>query len=100
MWVLYMNKITAPAGTVDLVCTAKSEVELVDFIAREKVAPYDSNQYRKCFREGGPLEWFNDEGQIRDFGTEEQWIAETIEKRNDALAKITAAAPDVSKFTN
>jgi hypothetical protein len=62
--------------------------ELEAFLERERVEPYKkagpnhhrgSVDYSHCFREGGPLEWFNDplikERHFIDIGTREEFVA-------------------------
>lgn len=41
------------------VCKAFTREELVTFLATEKVEPYKDGMWSKCFKKGGPLEWFN-----------------------------------------
>lgn len=39
---------------------AKTEADLIAFLAREKVPVYTDGRWGKVFRQGSPLEWYND----------------------------------------
>jgi len=39
---------------------ADTREELVAFLARERVDPYRDGRWGKVYRQGGPLEWFNE----------------------------------------
>lgn len=93
MYVLMLNDMrSAHFENVQPVARANTREELEAFIARERVEPYTdtgertvlhntdlaaqiaghhveqqrSYSWRKCFKRGGPLEWFNDPDTTRD----------------------------------
>jgi hypothetical protein len=70
------------AEAFDSVARASTRQSLLDFIQRERVEPYSDGQWKKVFRKGGPLEWYNPPSFTDTFFIE---IGTTIE-RSDWLA--------------
>src|SRR3990167_5836528 len=60
MWELRLNDMRTPqVELLRQVIRANTRDELEAFLAREKVALYFDRHWRKYYRAGGPLEWFN-----------------------------------------
>lgn len=60
MYILIMNDIRHASLKMNTaVCQADTEAELVNFLESEKVQPFNDGEYRKYYKKGGPLEWFN-----------------------------------------
>lgn len=70
IWALALNPMRGQAEERRPVARANTKEALQRYLERERVKPYDDvgdnmnspNQpyiYRKVFRKGGPLEWFN-----------------------------------------
>ncbi len=59
---LYLSDMRAPDfnDSDRLVAHAPDRESLVELLRREKVPFYMDGQWRKTFRQGGPLEWCND----------------------------------------
>jgi len=90
MYVLQLNNMRdSNIEILQPVARANTEEELQAFLDREKVDVYfEQNsgiKWRKSFRKGGPLEWFNPpfESDIAYHfvcvGTRDEWISEAIE---------------------
>jgi hypothetical protein len=88
MFVLQLNDMRLPKSEM-LGPVARSEKieDLIKLMDDEKVPEYLSqdNRWRKQFRQGGPLEWFNppmgevhlnDEPYILNLGTAEDWATQ------------------------
>jgi hypothetical protein len=101
MFVLQLNPMRSNAENVVPVARAETREVLLDFLRREAVESYISdNQWRKCFRQGGPLEWFNDPGPhmepwigvpaIVDVGTRDDWMRRAGERYDREMASIFA----------
>jgi hypothetical protein len=75
-YVLVMNDMRSPKIEYgEIVCWAETAQELIDFMDSERAdEPYRSpgrdgpETWGKTFREGGPLEWYNDPGSDSPFG--------------------------------
>ena len=90
MFILQLNEMSMNAEYVAPVAWAENAEALLALLESEKVEPYQEGSWRKVFRKGGPLEWFNDPGPnvepwigvsgIVDVGTEEDWIQRAIEQ--------------------
>lgn len=101
MFVLQLNPMQSNAENVVPVFRAESREELMALLQGEQVEPYTTdNQWRKCFRQGGPLEWFNypdggyawiDVPAIVDIGTREDWMRQAGERYDRTIAGIHAA---------
>ena len=63
MWILQLNDMRAKdVLSLTSVARAETKEELEAFVKQETVDPYQTTGYgdfTKCFKEGGPLEWFN-----------------------------------------
>jgi hypothetical protein len=88
MWVLHLNPMTANAEQVVPVAVAETEQDLITLMEREAVEPYTDGQWRKGFKQGGILEWFNppmdgyswiNTPAVVDIGTEADWVNDSIE---------------------
>lgn len=78
MFILNMNPMTGRAENCTPVARAETKEALLAFIESEKVEPYQDGPWSKCFRRGGPLEWFNPPDcqlfpAFVDVGTLEDW---------------------------
>ena len=59
--ILYLNDMRSPQiEMLRHVVKAATKEELKAFLARERVESYRDGRWGKVFREGGPLEWFNE----------------------------------------
>lgn len=60
MWSLLLNDMRSPKVEM-LMPAARATTceELLDLLVAEKVEPYTDSPWRKTYRCGGPLEWFN-----------------------------------------
>ena len=82
MWVMLLNDMrSANVETIEPVFRAETKEILFTLLSREMVEPYSDGQWGKCYRIGGPLEWFNppwgfEEGRhFQNAGTREEWAA-------------------------
>lgn len=59
IYYLIMNPVTdrAESGRIAMMSTEKDR--LISHYKNESVSPYDDDRFRKVFRKGGPLEWYN-----------------------------------------
>lgn len=89
MWILQLNPMVSNAETVVPVVRAETREQLLTFMDSEIVGNYQDGQWSKCFRQGGPLEWFNPplggEAWIGvpafvDVGTEYDWQQRAAEE--------------------
>jgi len=106
MFVLQLNPMTLYAKRVVPVVRAETEQELLDLLGRERVEPYvdegGAHSWRKVFRKGGMLEWYNGPGEdmtagagvpaIYNMGTREEWAEAAAHQYDDALTKIPLAS--------
>jgi hypothetical protein len=112
MFILYLNPMRSNAENMVAVAKARTREELEAFVARERVESYsdveneahpegtESNGYyrpgtwNKCFRKGGPLEWYNppevvwDPPAVRDVGTREDAMRRAGERFDEAMMSI------------
>lgn len=80
-WVLLLNDMRSPKVEIQTaVVKAETREELEVFLQSERVEPYRTDdRWGKCFRQGGPLEWFNlpwpeEGGGIRHADELEDWL--------------------------
>lgn len=60
-WLLMLNDMrSCRIEILTVAMTAQTKAELVEFVESERVEPYTDGNWGKRFRQGGPLEWFND----------------------------------------
>jgi hypothetical protein len=60
MWLLQLNDMRASQIEIMApVARADSRASIMALLTREGTAPYRDGPWRKEFRQGGPLEWFN-----------------------------------------
>jgi len=91
MFVLCLNDMRGPKVEVlSPVCCAESAEELVRLMEREKSEPYDDGRWRKAFRKGGPLEWYN-----RPYVNSFEWI----EREMHIMQYFAKTLPHVSELT-
>ena len=99
MFVLRLNPMQCNAEVTQPVARAETREALLDFMRRERVDPYTTdNRWNKCFRQDGPLEWFNDPGPsmepwigvsaIVDIGTRDDWMRVAGERFDIAMAEL------------
>jgi len=102
MFVLQLNPMTANAEALTPLMRAETEQELRDFLASESVEPYidkgGSHPWRKTFRFGGPLEWYNCPNDnmevwvgvqaIVDIGSREDWARRAELEYDETVARI------------
>lgn len=96
MFLLRLNPMRANAESNVIVARAETVDRLIVFVSSEYVEPYTDGEWRKYFRQGGPLEWFNPPDAnpwypcFHDIGTLEDAIQSTIKEWNDMLERIYA----------
>jgi hypothetical protein len=82
MFVLQLNPMTSNAENVVPVVRAETREAIEALLNSETVEPYTDGQWRKVFRQGGMLEWYNPPmgGEswigvpaIADIGTADDW---------------------------
>jgi len=56
---LFANPMRGRAEDSFLVAAAPTREALIDFIRAEEVELYIDDRWHKCYRKGGPLEWYN-----------------------------------------
>lgn len=100
MFVLQLNNMRDKAEIIQPVAWAETQAALVAFLDRERVTPYiTEGHWHKCFRAGGPLEWFNeptgnpmevwvDVPAIVDVGTREDWQMKAGERFDELRQKL------------
>lgn len=76
MYVLLLNNMqSSQVEIMTPIARAETKEELVALIEREKVDCYTDGKWRKSYRAGGPLEWYNpptfDHESFLDVGTAE-----------------------------
>jgi len=109
VWILFMNDMRF-AHSEDLAPVARAETkeELVAFVESQKVAAYkgtgpnayeDNYTYNKCFKQGGPLEWYNEpmseEESFREFSLE-KWKEDALRQTELAWQEKVLSIPTVS----
>ena len=96
MFLLRLNPMRANAEHNIVVARAETVDRLIAFVNSERVEPYRDGEWHKCFRQGGPLEWYNPPDAnpwypcFHDIGTLEDAIQSTISDWNGMLARIYA----------
>jgi hypothetical protein len=91
MWILALNDMRAPKiETSEFVARADVAEKLHQWMRDERVEPYTEDNWRKVFKKGGPLEWYNEPfsgmGQgVMYFGTEEEWVQRALKNYHVAL---------------
>lgn len=108
MWILFMNDMRfAHSEDLTPVLRAETKEELLKFVESQKVAAYqgqgpnayqDGYTYTKCFKQGGPLEWYNeimDEAeQLREF-TLEKWKESALRQAEMAWQNSVLSIPTI-----
>ena len=56
---LVLNPMRGRMEEQRLVAASDQKTELENLLVAERVADYRDDNWGKCFRSGGPLEWFN-----------------------------------------
>lgn len=82
MFALVLNPMTANAERSNYVARADTKEALERFVESERVEPYMDGPWGKCFRKGGPLEWFNGPDMTWEGGAYLQVIS-----RQDAMER-------------
>lgn len=59
LYALVLNPMSGRAEEQRFVAASESRTELEAYWNAEKVEPYSDGQWRRNYRAGGPLEWFN-----------------------------------------
>jgi hypothetical protein len=54
-----MNPVTDKAESGRIAMMSTSRQNLISAYENEQVAIYDDGNFRKVFKQGGPLEWYN-----------------------------------------
>lgn len=86
MWVLLLNDMRhAHIEQLTPVARAETKEQLIAFLQRETVEPYQDDHWSKTFKKGGPLEWFNppwsnEPEHYQDVQSEDEW-AEAARRR-------------------
>ena len=76
---LVMNPVTDRAETGRITVMSDSKERLIQYYKDQSVPTYDDGNFRKVFRQGGPLEWYNPiwtfEGvDTFGHGLKEEWV--------------------------
>lgn len=109
MFILVLNPMRGRAEEQRMVARAETREELIEFYRRERCEPYsdteqggyrEGHEWRRFFRAGGPLAWFNkledEEGFEPDyFGHGIVPIMTEEEAAEAARAKYRAALEDI-----
>ncbi|MCK5020622.1 MAG: hypothetical protein KAS32_26620 [Candidatus Peribacteraceae bacterium] len=65
---------------------------MTKYVESEKVEPYQDGQWRKCFRQGGPLEWYNDPWNANESfvfaGTRDEWANKAAESWDNQIGAL------------
>lgn len=94
MFLLRLNPMTANAERNNVVARAETVEALIAFVESERVEFYRDGGYGKCFRQGGPLEWYNPPDDnpwypcFHDIGTLDEAIQDTVKSWNEMLSRI------------
>lgn len=70
-YVLFLNPMQGRMESNTAVAASDSKDELIAFLRNERVDPYQDGQWRRAFKSGGPLKWYNPptcEDRADDFG--------------------------------
>ena len=59
IYYLIMNPVTDRAESGRIAMMSTSKADLISAYENESVAVYDDGNFRKVFKQGGPLEWYN-----------------------------------------
>ncbi len=59
VYYLIMNPVTDRAESGRIAMMSTSRQNLISAYENEQVAIYDDSNFRKVFKQGGPLEWYN-----------------------------------------
>jgi hypothetical protein len=59
VYYLIMNPVTDKAESGRIAMMSTSRENLISAYENEQVAIYDDSNFRKVFKQGGPLEWYN-----------------------------------------
>lgn len=59
VYFLIMNPVTDRAESGRIAMMSTSRENLITAYENEHVAVYDDGNFRKVFKQGGPLEWYN-----------------------------------------
>jgi len=59
VYYLIMNPVTDKAESGRIAMMSTSRQNLISAYENEQVAIYDDSNFRKVFKQGGPLEWYN-----------------------------------------
>ena len=59
VYFLIMNPVTDRAESGRIAMMSTSRQDLITAYENQQVVPYDDGNFRKVFKQGGPLEWFN-----------------------------------------
>lgn len=86
MWVLCLNDMRSPkVENLSPVCGAETAERLLGLLKTESVGSYKDGQWRKEFRQGGLLEWYNPPSHfnhhlhLQNAGSVEDWPEELME---------------------
>lgn len=59
IYYLVMNPVTDRAESGKITVMSDTKQRLIDFYNEQHVPVYDDGNFRKVFKQGGPLEWYN-----------------------------------------
>ncbi len=79
IYYLVMNPVTDRAETGRITAASFYKESLINFYNNEFTEPYDDDRFRKVFKKGGPLEWFNPLWTLENLdsfghGLKEDWV--------------------------
>lgn len=88
---LALNHMRGRVEETHLIAVSESRQELLDLLEHERVASYMDARFRKEFRQGGVLEWFNPPGApVLPDGTD-AWGHGIIELHRDGWRRVMPA---------
>lgn len=79
MWVMHLNDMRA-SNIENMTAVARAETveELKALLTREDCGVYTDGKWRKQFRQGGPLEWYNPpisgDNTFMNVGSEQEFV--------------------------
>lgn len=96
MFVLQLNDMRASnVENLSPVARAETIEELQRFLDNEKVEYYNDDRWRKSYRQGGPLEWYNSpftgDQAIVNMGSADEWAANAKQQFEEQIMILPTA---------
>lgn len=96
IYVLFLNDMRfARFEDTEPVAQAEVREELEQFLERERVPNYMDGSWEKCYRQGGPLEWYNPPSDGVHGIKQVETPDEAAESARQARAEILSNIPQV-----